>query len=50
MDNVFVKDAIKTQQDLQNDKQISDELVKKFDEVENKLMNLQDMKIKRFFR
>ena len=33
MDNVFVKDAIKTQDGLQNDKKISDELVKKFDDV-----------------
>ena len=40
MDNVFVKDAIKTQQDLQNDKQISDELVKKFDDVEKQINEL----------
>ncbi len=40
MDNVFVKDAIKTQQDLQMDKQISDELVKKFDDVEQQINEL----------
>ena len=33
MDNVFVKDAIKTQDGLQTDKKNSDELVKKFDDV-----------------
>ena len=40
MDNVFVKDAIKTQQDLQTDKKISDELVKRYDEVENNIEEL----------
>ena len=40
MNNVFVKDAIKTQDGLQNDKQISDELVKKFDDVEKQIDEL----------
>jgi len=40
MDNVFVRDAIKTQDGLQNDKQISDELVKKFDDVSKQIDEL----------
>ena len=47
MDNIFVKDAIKTQQDLQTDKEISDELVKKFDDVEQQIDELTEYEDKK---
>jgi len=47
MNNVFVKDAIKTQQDLQTDKNISDELVQKFDNVESNIEDLTEFESKK---
>jgi len=42
MDNVFVKDAIKTQDELQRDKEMSDNLVTKYDGIQ---MNIDELKV-----
>lgn len=42
MNNVFVKDAIKTQDELQRDKEMSDSLVSKYDNIE---ININDLKV-----
>ena len=47
MNNVFVKDAIKTQKDLQIDKDISDELVRKYDTVEEQIETLKEYEDKK---